>query len=379
MDLSRRKLSFLEKVKRTIVSLAILACFFFGIFASKIFPDTEFANIIDTTVGKFFDIVDFFTIYYKNIIETFTVILFIWLLYKVLGIITSFIVKIRRRSGTVIALIMNALKYISLIVAFFLILSTWGVETTTLLASAGIIALALSLGAQSLIADILAGVFIIFENQFKIGDVIQINDFRGIVKSIGIRITKFEDINGDIKIINNSDIRGAINSSNLLSQAICYIDISYEQDIDKFETMMRKNMANMKEAIPLIKKGPFYDGIEKFQDSGMTIRVVSWVNEIDRLHIIRQMNKYLKKLFDKNNIQIPYPQVIVQNPQSQRTSVKKTSTTKKTTAKVTSTAKKSPVAKKTTTTKKSTTPKKTTTSSTKAKKSTSTSKTKKST
>ena len=350
MDLSKRKISFLEKVKRTVVSLTILACFFFGIFASRIFPNTEFANIIDTTVGKFFDIVDFFTVYYKNIIETFTVILFIWLIYKVLGIFTNFIVKIRRRSVTVIALIMNALKYISLIVAFFLILSTWGVETTTLLASAGIIALALSLGAQSLIADILAGVFIIFENQFKIGDVIQINDFRGIVKSIGIRITKFEDINGDIKIINNSDIRGAINSSNLLSQAICYIDISYEQDIDKFETMMRKNMANMKEAIPLIKKGPFYDGIEKFQDSGMTIRVVSWVNEIDRLHIIRQMNKYLKKLFDKNNIQIPYPQVIVQNPQNQRTSVKKAAPKKKkTTVKAAPTAKKSPVAKKTTT------------------------------
>ncbi len=109
-------------------------------------------------------------------------------------------------------------------------------------------------------------------------------------------------------------------------------------------------MANMKEAIPLIKKGPFYDGIEKFQDSGMTIRVVSWVNEIDRLHIIRQMNKYLKKLFDKNNIQIPYPQVIVQNPQSQRTSVKKAAPKKKkTTVKAAPTAKKSPVAKKTTT------------------------------
>ncbi|XFA98591.1 mechanosensitive ion channel family protein [Candidatus Izemoplasma sp. B36] len=376
MNLSRRKVSFLEKVKRTVVSLAIIACFFFGIFASRIFPNTEFANIIDTTVGKFFDIVDFFTVYYKNIIETFTVILFIWLIYKVLGIFTNFIVKIRRRSGTVIALIMNALKYISLIVAFFLILSTWGVETTTLLASAGIIALALSLGAQSLIADILAGVFIIFENQFKIGDVIQINDFRGIVKSIGIRITKFEDINGDIKIINNSDIRGAINSSNLLSQAICYIDISYEQDIDKFETMMRKNMSKMKEAIPLIKKGPFYDGIEKFQESGMTIRVVSWVNEIDRLHIVRQMNKYLKKLFDKKNIQIPYPQVIVHNPQAKRASVKKTSATKKKTiTKAASTTKKGPVAKKTTT-KKATTPKKTTTSS-KGKKSTTTSKTKK--
>jgi small conductance mechanosensitive channel len=227
---------------------------------------------------------------------------------------------------------MNALKYIALIVGFFLILSTWGVETPTLLASAGIIAIAVSFGAQSLIEDIFSGIFIIFENQFAIGDVIQIDEFRGIVKAIGIRITKFEDINGDIKSINNSDIRGAINSSNQLSQAISYIDISYNTDINKFETMMKRNLSHISKSIPLIKKGPFYDGIEKFQESGVTIRVVSWVNEIDRLHVVRQMNKELKILFEKHNVEIPFPQVVIHNATTKRKTTK-TTTKSKTNAK----------------------------------------------
>src|SRR5690606_6681489 len=100
-------------------------------------------------------------------------------------------------------------------------LSAWGVQTTTLLAGAGIVGLALSFGAQSLIEDVISGLFIIFEEQFLIGDVIEIGSFRGVVTDIGIRVTKFEDINGDIRTINNSDIRSAINTSSHLSPAIC--------------------------------------------------------------------------------------------------------------------------------------------------------------
>jgi small conductance mechanosensitive channel len=206
---------------------------------------------------------------------------------------------------------MNSIQYISVIAAIFLILSAWGVQTPTLLAGAGIIGLAISFGAQSLIEDIFAGLFIIFEKQFAVGDVIQINEFRGIVKELGLRITKFEDINGDVKMINNSDIRGAINSSNALSQAICELDISYNEDIEKFEEFMKNNIKSIKDQVKTIKKGPFYDGIEKFGESGVTIRIVAWSKEIDRLHTIRELNKHVKMLFDKNNIEIPFPQVVI--------------------------------------------------------------------
>jgi small conductance mechanosensitive channel len=206
---------------------------------------------------------------------------------------------------------MSSIKYIAVIVALFMILYAWNVQTATLLAGAGIIGLAVSFGAQSLIEDIFAGLFIIFEKQFVVGDVIQIEDFRGVVKEVGLRITKFEDINGDIKIINNSDIRGAINSSSVLSQAVSLIQISYKQDVLKFETLMKEHLKDIKELVPQIKKGPFYEGIETFDSSGVTVRIVCWTNEIDRFRTIREVNKQLKVLFDKHNIEIPYPQIVV--------------------------------------------------------------------
>ncbi|XMB72145.1 mechanosensitive ion channel family protein [Mycoplasmatota bacterium WC30] len=311
MKLNFKNKSKPEKARIITVIVIILLCLILGVFAPIIFPGTQFALIIDNSIGKFFNVADFFKNNYITVLESIAVLIFVWIIFKVLIFIISVFIKKGHRSETVANLIMSAIKYLSVIIAFFLILSAWGVQTPTLLAGAGIIGLAVSFGAQSLIEDIFAGLFIIFEKQFAVGDVIQINDFRGIVKEVGLRITKFEDINGDVKIINNSDIRGAINSSNALSQAISEISISYDQNIEEFEEFMRENIKNFKAEISTIKKGPFYDGIEEFGDSGITIRIVAWTKEIDRLHTIREMNKQLKMLFEKNNIEIPFPHVVV--------------------------------------------------------------------
>ena len=126
-------------------------------------------------------------------------------------------------------------KYITTILAIFLVLSTWGVATPTLLVGAGIVGLAISFGAQSLIEDVIAGLFIIFEKQFLIGDIIQVEKFRGRVIEIGIRTTSLEDVNGDILIVNNSDLRMIVNTSANLSPAICDISVSYGQDLTYIE------------------------------------------------------------------------------------------------------------------------------------------------
>jgi len=303
-----------EKTRIIIVVVIIFICLALGIFAPIVFPGTQFAGIIDSSIGKFFNLAAFFVNNYVTLLESLAVLIFIWILYKILIFTIAIFVKRGHRSETIGNLMMSSIKYIAVIAGLFLILSAWGVQTPTLLAGAGIIGLAISFGAQSLIEDIFAGLFIIFEKQFAVGDVIQIADFRGVVKEMGLRITKFEDINGDIKMINNSDIRGAINSSNVLSQAISEIDISYNQDIEQFEDFMRANLKDIKEKVKTIHKGPFYDGIEHFGESGITIRVVAWVNEIDRPYTIREMNKHLKMLFDNNNIEIPFPQLVVHEP-----------------------------------------------------------------
>ncbi len=300
-----------EKITIITVTVVIFICLFLGIFASIIFPGSQFALIIDNSIGKFFNLANFFTNNYVTILESLAILIFIWVVYKILVFVITMFIKRGHRSETIGKLFVSTVKYLSVVVALFLILSAWNVPTPTLLAGAGIIGLALSFGAQSLIEDIFAGLFIIFEKQFAVGDVIQIDGFRGIVKELGLRITKFEDLNGDVKMINNSDIRGAINTSSQLSPAICKVSISYNQDVEQFESFMRENVKDLKDKIPTIHRGPFYDGIDSFGDSGITVRVVAWVKETDKNHTVRELNKHIKILFDKNNIEIPFPQVVV--------------------------------------------------------------------
>ncbi len=300
-----------EQIRIIIVASIIFVCLFLGMFAGIIFPGSQFATIIDNSVGKFFNLIGFFTNNYVTLLENLTIIIFVWILNKVMLLLVNIFTKKGQRSETIGDLLRSVVKYLSVIIAAFLILSSWGVQTPTLLAGAGIIGLAVSFGAQSLIEDIFSGLFIIFEKQFQVGDIVQIGDFRGIVKDISLRITKFEDLNGDVKIINNSDIRGAINSSSSLSPAICDISIGYGADIEKVETIIKSNLEAIGKQIPKIVEGPFYAGVDKLADSSVVIRVVGRCQEIDKKTVVRALNREMKILFDKNKIEIPFPQLVV--------------------------------------------------------------------
>jgi small conductance mechanosensitive channel len=276
-----------------------------------LFGGTVFEDVISNSVGKFFNIVKFFQDNYVNVLETVTIIIFMWILNQILKFLVLLLTVRGHRSETIGNLMISIIRYGSLIVAGFLILSAWGVETPTLLASAGILGLAISFGAQSLIEDVLSGLFLIFEKQFSVGDVIQIGDFRGMVTEIGIRTTKFEDVNGDIKTINNSDIRSAINTSSHLSPAFCDISITYGENLEKVETIIKNNLGKMKQEIPDIAEGPYYRGVQSLGDSGVVIRVFAKTEESKKYQVTRDLNRAMKLLFDKNQIEIPFPQMVV--------------------------------------------------------------------
>lgn len=274
-------------------------------------PGTLLYELSADNIGKFFGIVDFFENNVPNIVETIAVVVFLWVISKVFELVLKLITLRGKKSRTIANLLASMIKYGVLIVGAFLILSAWGVQTPTLLASLGILGLALTFGAQSLVEDILAGLFIIFEDQFEINDIIQIGDFRGRVIDIGVRVTKFEDINGDIKIINNSDIRGAINTTNKLSPAICDVSVSYGANLKDIEEVIKKNLHRLKEAIPHIKEGPFYYGVQELGASGVVLRIYAKCDENDKYGVRRQLNREIKLIFDENNIEIPFNQIVV--------------------------------------------------------------------
>jgi small conductance mechanosensitive channel len=300
-----------EQIRIIIVSSVIFIFILLGSLADVLFPGTTFALIISNSIGKFFNIIKFIENHYVTLLESITILIFVWILNQMLLFLVNLLTRKGHRSETLGKLMSSVIRYMSFIVALFLILSAWGVETPTLLAGAGIIGLALSFGAQSLIEDIFAGLFIIFEKQFVVGDIIQVGNMRGTVKEIGIRISKIEDLNGDVLIINNSDIRGAINTSCSLSVSICDISVEYGADLEKIEEVIKGNLIEIKKNIPLIVEGPFYVGVDQLADSAVVVRVTAKTEEINRNRVRRELNRELKLLFDRNQINIPFPQLVV--------------------------------------------------------------------
>lgn len=216
-----------------------------------------------------------------------------------------------RRGRALANLLSSFAKYCGAIVLIFAILGTFGVDTTVLLASAGILSLVVGLGAQPLIEDIFAGIFIVFEHTFEIGDIIIVDGFRGTVKEMGIRTTKIEDAGGDVKVINNSDIRTLINMTSQLSTAVCDVAISYCDDIERVERVLKENLGKIKEKYKAIVNGPTYVGVQSLSDSGVVLRIIADCSETMRYQVQRDINREIKILFDQNQITIPYPQLVV--------------------------------------------------------------------
>ena len=198
-----------------------------------------------------------------------------------------------------------------MVIGLILVLSAWNVPTPTLLAGAGIAGLAISFGAQGLLEDVFAGLSIIFEKQFVVGNFVEVDGFRGEVIEIGPRNTRIKNIYGNILIIANSDIREIINLSEDLSFAVSEISIEYGADLDKVEEIIKSNLPSIKEKFPQILVGPVYDGVDQLGDSAVVVRVIAHCEEKDRINVRRVLNKELKRVLDENGINIPFPQLVI--------------------------------------------------------------------
>lgn len=234
---------------RMIIVLSVIAAVIIFAIVFGVVPAlsvTPFGVFINNTVGKFFNVANLFVNNSMAIIETLVIVFFVWALNEIIKYVVDLLIKKFRTKSTIWIIVRSIFKYGSVIVGVFLVLSAWGVQTPTLLAGAGILGLALSFGAQSLIEDVIAGLFIIFEKQFQVGDIIQAHGFRGKVTEIGVRTTTLVDVNGDVLIINNSDLRQTINTSANLSPAICDISIAYYEDIERVEKIILANIEDLK-------------------------------------------------------------------------------------------------------------------------------------
>lgn len=234
-----------------------------------------------------------------------------WVVTLVLNWLSHFKMKDNHKE-TVKGLFFNCARYV--VAIYFLVygLSVLGVNTGAILASLGVLGLVIGFGAQSLIEDVITGLFIIFEGQFHVGDIVSIDNFRGTVTSIGVRTTQLTDAGGNIKIVNNSDIRTMTNLSEVTSAAVVDVGISYGADLKKAEDVVNELLAKLPEMYPdVFINTPTYGGVQALSASSVDLRIVAKVDETQLYRAQRLLNRELKLALDAGGIEIPFTQVVV--------------------------------------------------------------------
>lgn len=305
----KKELSESKDFYAVLLICAVLTILFFVFQEKLIGEDSVFNdNISDIPVVN--------TIYhYIPLVLECVVIGFVaFILVKVVQFVIEKLFSHSKGGITAAKLFASFAKYIIWLIALIMMLGTLGVNTTALVASAGIAALIIGLGAQSLIADVIAGLFIVFEGEYKVGDIIVIDGWRGTVLEIGIRTTRIVDAGGNVKIVNNSSIHAVINQTKQLSVAKAYIGIEYGESLQRVELVIKNNLDNIKKNIPQIVEGPFYKGVDALGESSVDLLFMANCKEEDIYIVQRAMNRELKLLFDANNISIPFPQIVVNEP-----------------------------------------------------------------
>ena len=216
------------------------------------------------------------------------------------------------RIRTMISLAKNVLRYAVILAAICVALTIFNVDIVTILAGLGILALIIGFGAESLIADIVTGMFILIDNQYNIGDIIEVDGFRGTVTEINVRSTVLTDVGGNIKIINNSDMKNVLNRSDNASISVSDFPIPYETDLEALEknipALLQKIFENNQ---PLMLREPKYLGVNKLDDSAVALRFTVEVKEGDIFTGTRALNHDLFIEMRKLGVEVPFPQIDV--------------------------------------------------------------------
>lgn len=212
-----------------------------------------------------------------------------------------------RRENTLVKLLQNVLTYILFFIAAIMILSELDIDVTGLIAGAGIVGLAIGFGAQNLVKDIISGFFIIFEDQFAVGDEVQIGDFEGSVQEIGLRTTKILHWTGELYIIPNGSILNVTNYSVYNSIAIVDFSVNYNGELKKVEMVIHHVLQSLQSQYKDIVSTPQLLGIEQLDGDNVVFRVTAETLPLKQKSIERQIRRELKIEIDRllsENIQI---------------------------------------------------------------------------
>ncbi|MBR2578323.1 MAG: mechanosensitive ion channel family protein [Erysipelotrichaceae bacterium] len=223
----------------------------------------------------------------------------------------------RRKSiVTTMTLLRSVGRYAIYFVAICIIINElgYGSALSSIVTVAGVGALVISFGAQSIIKDLLAGVFITFERQYGVGDFVKINEFEGTVTSVAMRCTYLKNWKGEKIIIPNGQINTVVNYSDGFNMAIIDVPVAYEADIKKVVGILKEEAEKYrKDNADICIDEPSVLSINAFNDSSMSVRIIQKAKDRNHYQIQRDLRVAIKERFDKEGISIPYNQIVVRN------------------------------------------------------------------
>jgi moderate conductance mechanosensitive channel len=199
-------------------------------------------------------------------------------------------------------------------IAIFLIIGEFGVNLAPLLAGAGIVGIALGFGAQSLVKDFLSGVFILVEDQFGVGDIVDLDQqTSGTVEAVSLRTTRLRAVDGTVWHVPNGDIRRVGNKSQHWSRALLDVEVAYDTDIDLAKGVIKRVADALWKEREDILEEPEVWGVERLGPNAIVIRLVVKTRPADQYDVSRELRQRLKEAFDAEGIEIPFPQQVVWN------------------------------------------------------------------
>jgi moderate conductance mechanosensitive channel len=219
-------------------------------------------------------------------------------------------IELSARAKTLLPLLRKTLLIVVTTIVSFIVLSEIGVNIGPLLAGAGVIGLAIGFGSQTLVKDVITGVFILAEDQFAVGDVVRVNDKAGLVEEITIRTIRLRDVGGNVHMIPFSSVAMVENMTKDFSRYVFDVGIAYREDVDEVIEVLRALGAEMEADEyygQLINQPIEIMGLQKFDDSAVVIRARLTTKPIKQWEVGREFNRRMKRRFDELGIEIPFP------------------------------------------------------------------------
>jgi len=216
------------------------------------------------------------------------------------------------RANTLIPLLRSVSKYVIYFISGVMVLRELGVDTTAIIASAGVVGLAIGFGAQSLVKDVLSGAFLLFEGIISVGDSVTVGEHSGTVEVVGLRNIHLRKFSGELRVIPYGEVTSFGNFNKGYMRAIVEVGVAYEQDVEKGMKTL-EGIANewAKENKNIVLEPPIVQGVLSLGSSDVTLRIAIKVKPMTHWGAERELKRRIKDTFDKKGIDIPFPRQVV--------------------------------------------------------------------